>query len=68
MYLHFGNPDAETIANNHESVADGPEEEVAMDLHNNAVGREIGRRVGTEDDAKQGCQDALTSGELQVIG
>lgn len=39
-----------------------------MDLHNNAVGREIGRRVGTEDDAKQGCQDAVTSGELQVIG
>lgn len=68
MYLHFGNPDAETIANNHESVTDGPEEEVAMDLHNNAVGREIGRRVGTEDDAKQGCQDAVTSGELQVIG
>ncbi|MDO4821264.1 MAG: hypothetical protein Q4A03_04405 [Rothia sp. (in: high G+C Gram-positive bacteria)] len=68
MYLHFGNPDAETIANNHESVADGPEEETAMDLHNNAVGREIGRRVGTEDDAKQGCQDAVGSGELQVIG
>ncbi len=27
-----------------------------MDLHNNAVGREIGRRVGTEDDAKQGVR------------
>ncbi len=39
-----------------------------MDLHNNVVGREIGRRVSTEDDAKQRCQDAVTSGELQVIG
>ncbi|MGV3246314.1 DUF6973 domain-containing protein [Rothia sp. 11254D007CT] len=48
--------DAETIANNHESVADDPEEELVMDLHNNIVGREIGRRVGTEDDAKQGVR------------
>ena len=48
--------DAETIASNHESVADDPEEEVVMDLHNNVVGREIGRRVGTEDDAKQGVR------------
>ncbi len=48
--------DAETIANNHESVVDDPEEEVVMDLHNNVVGREIGRRVVTGDDAKQGVR------------
>lgn len=42
MTIRIGSNGAERIATNHETIGDGPADENAMDLFNNAQGRQIG--------------------------
>jgi hypothetical protein len=63
---------AKAFADAHEcSTPAGLEDEKEMDLHNNQVGRELGRwsRPGAGDGSscKDRCKDALDKGQLKVL-
>jgi len=51
----------------HEDFPDNPPAEKAMDLHNNAVGLNIGRFGGEDQIVASRCMAALTSGKLKII-
>ncbi|WP_306393053.1 DUF6973 domain-containing protein [Telluria beijingensis] len=53
--------------NAHEAFPDNPPDEKAMDLHNNAVGLNIGRYGGPNQILILRCMEALRSGRLKVI-
>ena len=58
---------ATTIATNHENGSDNPEDEKAMDLQNNAIGRGIGVSRGNYDLAFDDCYAMALNGTLSLI-
>lgn len=53
--------------NAHEAFPDNPPDEKAMDLHNNAIGLNIGRHGGVDQILISRCMEALRNGRLQII-
>jgi hypothetical protein len=53
----------------HESDPNNPADEMAMDLHNNAVGADIGAANpnSSDDELAQMCQEVLNTGKLKVL-
>lgn len=66
MAIHINPDQAKIVADNHEAVSNGPEEENKMDFFNNDIGRQIGSESPSEEVAKKGCQDAVNSKRLQL--
>lgn len=51
----------------HESAPNNPLKEQAMDLHNNKVGLELGKKDGSDKGLSFACKSSLLAGELQVL-
>jgi hypothetical protein len=51
----------------HETSPTNPPAERAMDLHNNAVGLEIGRQGGSDPSLSNACMAAWKAGRLKVL-
>jgi hypothetical protein len=58
---------ATRIATDHEGESGNPEDEKAMDLENNAIGRSIGLTWGDYDLAFDDCHGRAQRGELVLI-
>lgn len=63
----IGYASAWRYTNAHEAFPDNPPDEKAMDLHNNAVGLNIGRFGGPNRILILRCTEALRSGRLKII-
>ena len=58
---------ATRIATDHEDESGNPEDEKAMDLENNAIGRSVGLTWGDYDLAFDDCHGRAQRGELSLI-
>jgi len=58
---------AQQFATFHEIFPENPQNEKAMDLHNNRVGLLIGKAGGSDHKLALSCMAALTSGQLVVL-
>lgn len=63
----IGYASALRYTNAHEAFPDNPPDEKTMDLHNNAVGLNIGRFGGPNRILILRCTEALCSGRLKII-
>ena len=63
MAQTIGPEQAQKVGDIHEACGNNPPGEKAMDLHNNAVGRELGSKAGVNCEIS--CKDALEQGKLQ---
>lgn len=63
----IGYASALRYTNAHEAFPDNPPDEKAMDLHNNAVGLNIGRFGGPNRILILRCTEALRAGRLKII-
>ena len=68
MTLFFGKDIAKFMGDKHEDKPDNPDSEKVMDLHNNEVGREIGKQVklwfGYDDRIAEKVMEAMRTGKL----
>ncbi|MEU6251013.1 hypothetical protein [Glycomyces sp. NPDC047010] len=64
-YIDFDQ--AQIIANRHEADPNLPQDEVGMDLHNNAVGRDIGAREPVDIYAHDECKWSALDGRLVTL-
>lgn len=63
----IGEADAKEFTDLHESSPSNPAAEKSMDIANNLVGIEIGKKGGSDGQLSTKCYDALGSGRLRVI-
>lgn len=67
MARRFGQDFAKACADAHEARGNNVPGELAMDLHNNEVGRRLGATSYPEPELKNQCVSALKRGELKYL-